>query len=223
MAFDPTVGRPLGAGERRRLVHEINRVEPGFNSGWMQIMGPPDRIAQFKAIETTVTPIPPDPLADDVLRPAAAALVAGRTSPTRRRRRCARLFMLPGAHYSAPELSWKYEVAPGGIGFVDGRGLGPAVRRRSVRRRGARPSSRADTCSDCNLTGNRREHRDRRSAACAIASPTTCTNGRSRKAKACCFGRNFGVGTDVQTGPNGNLFIVSLTDGAVYEIFARKR
>ena len=33
------------------------------------------------------------------------------------------------------------------------------------------------------------------------------------------FGRNFGIGTDVQTGPNGNLFVVSLSDGAIYEIF----
>jgi aldose sugar dehydrogenase len=33
------------------------------------------------------------------------------------------------------------------------------------------------------------------------------------------FGRNFGVGTDIQTGPNGNLFVVSLSDGAIYEIF----
>jgi hypothetical protein len=35
------------------------------------------------------------------------------------------------------------------------------------------------------------------------------------------FGRNFGIGTDVQTGPNGNLFIVSLSDGAIYEVFRR--
>ena len=32
------------------------------------------------------------------------------------------------------------------------------------------------------------------------------------------FGTGFGVVTDIQTGPNGNLFVVSLTDGAVYEI-----
>jgi hypothetical protein len=32
------------------------------------------------------------------------------------------------------------------------------------------------------------------------------------------FGRNFGVTTDIQTGPNGNLFVVSLSDGAIYEI-----
>ena len=29
----------------------------------------------------------------------------------------------------------------------------------------------------------------------------------------------FGVGTDIQTGPNGNLFVVSLSNGAIYEIF----
>jgi len=35
------------------------------------------------------------------------------------------------------------------------------------------------------------------------------------------FGRNFGVGTDVQTGPNGNLYIVSLDRGVIYEVFRR--
>jgi hypothetical protein len=33
------------------------------------------------------------------------------------------------------------------------------------------------------------------------------------------FGRNFGVVTDVQTGPNGNLYLVSLSNGVVYEVF----
>ena len=32
------------------------------------------------------------------------------------------------------------------------------------------------------------------------------------------FGAGFGVGTDIQTGPNGNLFVVSLSNGAIYEI-----
>ena len=35
------------------------------------------------------------------------------------------------------------------------------------------------------------------------------------------FGRDFGVGADVRTGPNGHLYVVSLTSGAVYEIFRR--
>jgi hypothetical protein len=34
------------------------------------------------------------------------------------------------------------------------------------------------------------------------------------------IGRNFGVGTDVQTGPNGNLFVVSLAMGRCTRFFA---
>ena len=33
-------------------------------------------------------------------------------------------------------------------------------------------------------------------------------------------GRDFGAITSIMTGPNGNLYVVSLSDGAIYEIFA---
>jgi len=36
------------------------------------------------------------------------------------------------------------------------------------------------------------------------------------------FGTGFGVGTDIQTGPNGNLFVVSLSNNAIYEIFRQR-
>jgi hypothetical protein len=32
------------------------------------------------------------------------------------------------------------------------------------------------------------------------------------------FGSGFGIGTDIQTGPNGDLFVVSLSNGAIYQI-----
>ena len=35
------------------------------------------------------------------------------------------------------------------------------------------------------------------------------------------IGRDFGVVTDIETGPNGNVFVVSLSKGAVYEISRR--
>ena len=35
------------------------------------------------------------------------------------------------------------------------------------------------------------------------------------------IGENFGIATDIETGPDGNVFVVSNTDGAVYEIFRR--
>ena len=85
-----------------------------MNGGSIQVMGPLARIDQFKKIETTMfggnlqqARYPPTNIAD---------------SPEEAR---ARMVMLPGAHYSDPEFSWKFEVAQAGIGFMNGRGIGP--------------------------------------------------------------------------------------------------
>jgi len=32
------------------------------------------------------------------------------------------------------------------------------------------------------------------------------------------YGIRFGAGTDIQTGPNGNLYVVSLSQGAISQI-----
>ena len=36
------------------------------------------------------------------------------------------------------------------------------------------------------------------------------------------FGENFGTVVDVKSGPNGNLYVVSIDHGAVYEIHRRR-
>jgi aldose sugar dehydrogenase len=61
MAFDPESGDLWEQENGDDSFSEINRVEPGMNSGWIQIMGPASRVAQFKAIETTMGPTS-DPL-----------------------------------------------------------------------------------------------------------------------------------------------------------------
>jgi aldose sugar dehydrogenase len=63
-----------------------------------------------------------------------------------------RLFTLPGAAFSDPELSWKFEVAPGGIGFLDSNALGRAYRN-DLFMGGAATSSGAVTCFRVELTG----------------------------------------------------------------------
>ena len=103
-------------------------------------------------------------------------------------------------------------------------------------RRGPRDSGRSSraTCSSgaatpileggylfrFNLTGNRRK--------VAVDDPRLEDRVADNLAKheiteseSLLVGRNFGIATDVETGPNGNLFVVSLTNGAVYEIFRR--
>ena len=36
------------------------------------------------------------------------------------------------------------------------------------------------------------------------------------------IGRDFGTVTDIEQGPNGNLFVLSNSKGAIYEIFRRR-
>ena len=215
MAFDPISGDLWEQENGDDSFSELNRVQPGFNSGWVQIMGPPSRIAQYKTIETTVTPNPPDPFAATYF-----GLQQLRWSPTNiadsADEALARLFMLPGAHYSAPEFSWKFEVAPGAIGFA-GSALGPQFDG-DLFVAAARPFLEGGHLFRLNLTGNRR--------AIGVDDPRledrvadNLHKWEITESETLLAGRNFGVGTDMHTGPNGNLFIVSLTDGAVYEIF----
>jgi aldose sugar dehydrogenase len=220
MAFDPVSGALWEQENGDDSFSEVNRADPGFNSGWVQIMGPPERVAQFKTIETTVTPSPPDPFAATYF-----GLQQIRWLPTNiadsPAEALSRLFMLPGAHYSAPELSWKFEVAPAGIGFLHSSALGPQYRN-DLFVGAARVFLEGGHLFRLNLTGNRRKIGvDDPRLADRVAD--NIHKWEITESESLLFGRNFGVGTDVQTGPNGNLYVVSLSDNAVYEIFRTKK
>jgi len=220
MAFDPYSGNLWEQENGDDAFSELNRVEPGFNSGWGQIMGPSARIEQFKAIENTVTPNPPDPFADTYL-----GLQQLRWSPTNiastAQQALSRLFVIRGSHFSDPELSWRFEVAPGAIGFIASRGLGPQFEG-NMFMAAARPFLEGGHLFHFVLTPDRRE--------IAFDDPRLADRVADNRHKweiteseTLLIGRNFGVGTDIQTGPNGNVFVVSLTNGAIYEIFRAPR
>ncbi len=217
MDFDPISGFLWEQENGDDSFSELNRVEPGFNSGWVQIMGPPERIAQYKAIETS-------PDNDPCLGTPYFGLQQLRWSPTliadTPGQALSRLFMLPGAHYSAPEFSWKFEVAPGGIGFVRGRGLGPQYEG-DLFMAGARPFLEGGHLFHFNLTGNRRKIGVDDARLEDRVADNLCKFDIT-ESESLLIGRNFGVGTDIQTGLNGNLFVVSISNGAVYEIFRRR-
>jgi glucose/arabinose dehydrogenase len=208
MAFDPMSGGLWIQTNGDDSFDEVERIDSGLNSGWVQIIGPSSRIAEFKSIETTLGAKslqqlrwPPTNLADT---PAEAL---------------SRLFMLPGAHYSEPAFSWRFAVAPAGIGFMRGRALGPQYDG-ALFIGAARPTLENGYLFRFNLTGNRRK--------IAVDDPRLEDRVADNNAKfditeseSLLAGRNFGVGTDVQTGPNGNLFVVSLSNGAVYEVFRK--
>jgi aldose sugar dehydrogenase len=125
----------------------------------------------------------------------------------------------PVSHYSDPEFSWKFEIAPAGVGFVRGRELGPQYRGDMIIG-GAVTTIQGGHLFRLQLTGNGEK--------IGVDDPRLEDRVADNLAKydlteseSLLFGTGFGVGTDIHTGPNGNLFIVSLTHGVVYEISRR--
>lgn len=213
MAVDPASGGLWYQENGEDAFDELNRAEPGMNSGWIQIAGPASRVRQYKEIETTSLHHDDFPnLQQFRWSPGNIADSPGEA--------LARLFMLPGARYSDPEFSWKFVIAPAAIGFVRGSALGPQFRGdlfigMSV------PDPEGGPLLRLQLTGNRRK--------IAVDDPRledrvadNLTFHELTESETLLIGRNFGVVTDIETGPNGNLFVVSLDRGAVYEIFRTK-
>jgi len=125
----------------------------------------------------------------------------------------------PVSHYSNPEFSWKFEVAPAGLGFISSRELGGQYRGDMIVG-AARDFLEGGTLFRLNLAGGRRDIRaDDRRLRDKVAD--NLAKFDITESESLLFGTGFGIGTDIQTGPNGNLYIVSLTKGAIYEIFRR--
>lgn len=207
MAVDPYSGKLWLQENSDDAFDEISLVNPGSNGGWTQIMGPVSRIAQFKAIEIE----------------RAGGLQQIRWPPTfiadTPREALQRLFVLPESRYRDPEFSWKYAVAPAGIGFMKGRGLGERYDG-DLFLGAARLNLANGYLFRMRLTENRRDfaHTD---ARLADRVADNLNKFEITESESLLFGKDFGVGTDVKTGPNGNLYVVSLSNGAIYEIFRR--
>ena len=213
MAFDPLSGFLWETENADDAYSEINRVIPGMNGGWVQLAGPLDRIADWKVIETTQF---------------TNALQQVRYPPTRaaytKKLALARMFMLSGATYVDPDLSWRYESGPSGATFVRGSALGPAYdgtlwigSSRSFQQVGANGGS----LYRLKLTADR-NHIDV-SADPRLADRVADNLFRTQKfegteSETLQIGKFFGTTTDIEQGPDGNLYVVSLTDNAIYKI-----
>jgi hypothetical protein len=226
LAFDPATGFLWESENSDDSFDEMNRVTAGSNGGWIQIMGPLSRISDFKQIETEFTPLQGNlPVAGNLpfsaIDPASfiPALQQVRLPPTRLAdtpgAALNRLFVLPGSHYENPEFSWKWAIAPAGIGFA-GPGLG-AQHAGSLFVGAARTFLAGGYLLEFKFDQSRRHF--------AFSEPGLkdkiddndykFDEGQSEDLIA---GENFGIGTNVVTGPDGNLYVTSLTNGAVYVI-----
>jgi glucose/arabinose dehydrogenase len=213
MAFDPVAGFLWATENADDAYSELNRVIPGMNGGWIQLAGPLSRMSNWKFIETTQF---------------GSALQQVRYPPTRAAYTPAlalsRMFMLPGATYFDPELSWRYEIGPAGTTFVNGNALGPEYNgtlwfgsARSFQQVGGNGGS----LYRIKLTADRL-HVDV-SADPRLADKVADNLFRAQKfdgteSETLVIGRGFGTTPSIEQGPDGNLYVVSVTDGAIYKI-----
>lgn len=234
LTFDPVSGNLWNSENGDDAFDEINRIVPGGNYGWVQIMGPISRIAEYKLIEMNFF-TPPAVL---------GAMQQLRYPPTRLAYTPAlalsRMFSVPGSTYVDPEISWRYSIPPSGLGFVVGDGLGPQYNG-TLWSGEARPTDIVGGSTGTfaggalmvfRLTADRAHldlSSDARLADRVVDNGTfplpvgTGANAPGfkldgRESESLLIGQNFGVVTDILTGPDGTLYVVSNTDNAVYRI-----
>lgn len=213
MAFDPFTGRLWQQENGEDAFDELNLVEAGANGGWIQSCGPISRVLQFREIETTSLHHETFPNLQQIRWPPT--LIA--TTP---QEALSRMYMIPGAHYDDPEFSWKYVMAPAGIGFLTSNDLGGKYKGDLFV-----GFSTTDTLGGplfhFRLHANRRKlkfHDQRLNDGVA----DNLTFHEMTESESLLFGEDFGIVTDVKTAPNGRLVVVSLDQSTVYEIFRRR-
>jgi len=210
MDFDPLSGTLWTQENGDDAFDEINRVTPGFNGGWIQAMGPISRVDEFRSIEMSY---------------GAGNLQQLRWPPSNIRMFPSQalhlMSMLPGAQYVDPEFSWKYAVAPSPIGFVKGRGLGPQFEGDLLV--GASRTTLLNGFLFRFKLNADRQHFALTDPRLADRVADNVDKFDQTESETLLIGRDFGITTDIQTGPNGNVFVVSLSNGAIYEIKSKPR
>ena len=226
LAFDPMTGFLWESENADDSFDEMNRITAGANGGWIQLMGPLSRLAEYKQIEATFTPLQGNlPVAGNL--PFSAidpttfipALQQVRWSPTliadSPGEALNRMFVLPGSHYSGPEFSWKWAVAPAAIGFA-GSKLG-------TRHAGNLFVGGSRTFLDEGYLFEFQFDSSRQHFAFSDPRLNDRVDNNDYKfdeglSASLVAGRNFGIVTNIVTGPDGNLYVTSLSNGAVYII-----
>jgi aldose sugar dehydrogenase len=226
LAFDPITGFLWESENGDDAFDEMNHITAGSNGGWIQIIGPQSRVADYKQIEASFTPLQGNlPVAGNLpfsaIDPATfiPALQQVRWPPTliadSPGQARDRLFVLPGSHYENPEFSWKWAVAPAAIGFA-GTGLG-------TQHTGSLFVGAARTFLDEGYLfefkfDNSRQHFAFTDSALKDGVDNNDYKFDEGQSGSLIAGKNFGVVTNIVTGPDGKLYVTSLSNGAVYMI-----
>jgi aldose sugar dehydrogenase len=172
LAFDPVSHRLWDTENGPDVYDEINVVKPGFNSGWIKVMGP---IAQSGIGED-------------------------------------QLVNLPGSKYGDPVFSWKNPVAVTGIEFLNSSKLGEQYKDNvfvgDYNNGNLYFFALNNTRTGFNFNNNQQQ----------TGPLTDQVADNDDEVFKVTFGTGFGSITDIKTGPDGYLYIVSIADGNIYRI-----
>jgi len=130
------------------------------------------------------------------------------------------LLMLPGAKYMDPELSWKFESGPAGAAFVRGTALGADNEGTfwfGSSRAFSQVGGTGGSIYRIRLNRNRKKV-DVSDPALAEGVVDNEVKFGPQESESIVVGTGFGTTPDIQQGPDGNLYVVSITDGAIYKI-----
>jgi glucose/arabinose dehydrogenase len=175
LAFNPITGQLWDTENGEDSYDEINLVEPGFNSGWAQLMGPYDR-----NINATVQ---------------------------------VSLVNFTGSHYADPVFSWKVPIGVTDIEFLNSTNLGSKYRNNIF----------VGDINNGNLyyfevNGNRSGLTFDPTLYSSADKLTDFVADNTNESSAVTFGTNFGRITDIETGPDGFLYILSYGEGKIYRL-----
>ncbi|HYL65957.1 MAG TPA: PQQ-dependent sugar dehydrogenase [Nitrosopumilaceae archaeon] len=188
LTVDPVTGKLWDTENGPDFGDEVNIVPPNFNSGWDIIQGPANKTTLYK------------PKGGSDL--TGWGIITGSTNKTT----LAQLPNYPGYTYHDPQFTWMKTVAPTGIAFVN-----------SPQFEKYKNSVFVGDCNNGNLY--RFQLNDNRDGF-VFKSPQLADKvvGWGDSMDEIIFGTGFGCMSDVIAGPDGLLYIVSLSDGAIYRI-----
>ena len=227
LAFDPATGFLWESENGDDAFDEINMITAGSNGGWIQMIGPSSRVMDYKGIEAVFTPLQGNlPVAGNVALSAVdpatfiptlqqirwpPAMIAN--SPGQARNN---LFVLPGSQYSDPEFSWKWAVAPAAIGFA-GSTLGPS-HSGNLFVGGSRTFLDEGYLFEFQFDQSRKHFAFPGGSKLQDGVDDNDYKFDEGESSVLVVGKNFGIVTNIVTGPDGSLYVTSLSNGAVYMI-----
>ena len=175
IAFNPITGQLWDTENGEDSYDEINLVEPGFNSGWAQLMGPYNRninaTSQISLVNFT------------------------------------------GSHYADPAFSWRVPIGVTDIEFLNSTNLGSKYRNNIF----------VGDINNGNLyyfevNGNRSGLTFDQTLYSSADKLADFVADNTNETSAITFGTNFGRITDIETGPDGLLYILSYGEGKIYRL-----